>query len=280
MITVIIRIFLYAIIIHLTVCVLAYFLQRSLQYHPNTSDPGTPLANGIARMQAVQVRTDDGLDLLAWYLPPQDEKNGLVTVHFHGNAGHIGHRAHKVGHFAARGMGVFFCEYRGYGGNKGAPSEQGFYTDARACLRYLRDRGVTPDRTVIYGESIGTGVAVQMASEVEVPYLVLEAPFASAVDVAKDVYFFLPVNLLMKDRFDNIEKIGGIKSKLLIIHGDDDRVIHISQAQKLFNAANHPKEFITIQGGGHSDLYDHGAGKIIADWLDKRPEMLREDTVP
>jgi fermentation-respiration switch protein FrsA (DUF1100 family) len=123
---------------------------------------------------------------------------------------------------------------------------------------------------VIYGESIGSGVAVQMASEIQPKVLILEAPFSAAADVARLRYPWLPVGLLLKDKFDNMAKIGDIRSSLLIIHGDEDATVPIELSQKLFRGARHPKEYVTVNGAGHADLYDHHAGHIIIEWLGKQ----------
>jgi fermentation-respiration switch protein FrsA (DUF1100 family) len=246
-----------------------YVFQRQLEYFPGAPLPAAPRDSGLPEMQSVVVTTADGLKLAAWFAPPR-EKDGRIIVMFHGNAGNVADRAVKARHFMERGYGVYMCEYRGYGGNSGGPSEEGFYLDARAALRWLGEQGYSPGTYVLYGESIGTGVAVQMARETQPKILILEAPFSSAVDVAKAAYPWLPVDLLMKDKFDSISKINAVKSSLLIIHGDEDATIPIGFARRLFDAANHPKEFITINGGGHSDLYEHHAGHIVTDWLEKQ----------
>jgi fermentation-respiration switch protein FrsA (DUF1100 family) len=251
------------------VVVFVYAFQRQLQYFPGTRPVGIPKDHGLPEMRSVTVTTDDGLRLVAWFAPPK-KKDGRIVVVFHGNGGSIADRPVKARHFIDQGYGVYFCEYRGYGGNAGSPSEQGFYSDARTAFRWLEHEGYSPAQFVIYGESIGTGVAVQMAKEIQPKILILESPFTSAVDIGRFVYPQLPVSLLMKDRFDSIAKIGGIRSSLLIVHGDEDVTIPIVFAKRLFDAANHPKEFIAINGAGHTDLYDHHAGHIITDWLEKQ----------
>lgn len=246
-----------------------YLIQRWLQYHPNKSPPGAPDTYNVPYMREIRVKTSDGLENIAWFSPPR-EKDGDIVVICHGNAGHIGHRALKVPYFIERGFGVMLCEYRGFGGNRGSPTEHGLYNDARACLKWLDTEGYDAEQIVLYGESIGTGVAVQVALELNAKTLILEAPFSSAADIAKHRYSWVPVDYLMKDRYDNIDKIGRIKGNVLFIHGDEDDVVPIDFGKKLFDAANHPKEFITINGGGHSDLYEHHAGHLIADWLLER----------
>jgi fermentation-respiration switch protein FrsA (DUF1100 family) len=262
--------FLYLLAIaYLAVVVLVYFGQRFLQYYPDRSPPVKPADSGVAAMKEIKVRTEDGLDLLAWFAPPKN-KDGKVIVLYHGNAGHIGHRAMKMKVFLDAGFGVYLCEYRGYGGNPGSISEDGFYKDARSALKWLDENGYAPPQWVIYGESIGSGPAVQMALEFQPKTLILESPFSSATDVGRRAYFWLPVDLLLKDRYDNISKITSVHSSLFIIHGDEDPVIPITLSKKLYDAANHPKQFITIEGGGPNDLYEHHAGHIILEWLEKQ----------
>lgn len=265
------RLILQLLALYTLVVVFIYFYQRNLQYFPDKSKPGTPKDNGVPEMSIINIKTADGLDLVAWFAPPQ-RKDGKIIVLFHGNAGNLAGRGIKARYFIDRGYGCLLCEYRGFGGNPGRPTEQGLYADGRAALKWLEDNGYIPAQFVIYGESIGTGVAVQLASEMQPRHLVLEAPFASAVEIAKRSYPILPVDYMMHDRYDNIAKIGKVYSSLLVVHGDEDPVIPIDSGKRLFDAAKHPKEFCSIAGGGHSDLYDHHAGHIICDWLDKQVE--------
>lgn len=256
-------------IVYAVVVLLVYLNQRNMQYFPARIHPGSPKENNVPEMKEVFLETEDGLKLLAWFAPPK-HKNGKIVVYYHGNAGHIGYRAGKARYFIENGYGILLVEYRGFAKNPGKPSEKGFYKDGLAALKWLEAQDYTPAQFVFYGESIGSGVAVQMARDVQPRYLILEAPFTSAADVAKGTYFFLPVDLLMKDRYDNIDKIPEITSSLLIVHGDEDEVISQKLGKKLYDKANHPKEFISINGGHHADLYEHHAGHVIIDWLNKQ----------
>lgn len=251
-----------------------YFFQRHFQYYPNRNALPTPAEAGAPWMKVVVSTTEDGLKLQNWFVPPK-EKDGKIVVIFHGNAGNISHRAIKTAYFYEKNYGVFLAEYRGFGGNPGTPTEKGLYLDAMAAVHYLEAQGYNASQLVIYGESIGTGVAVETALRLQPPQLILEAPFTSAMDVANLSYFWLPVKYLMKDRFESIAKIKDVKSSLLIVHGDEDGVIPITLSQQLYEKANHPKEFVTINGGGHSDLYDHHAGHIIVEWLDRQSENIK-----
>lgn len=261
------RILLVVAIIYLSAVAYMYFNQRSLQYAPDAISIGTPAEAGVPSMQVVTTKTDDGLELVNWYAPPASE-NGKIIVFFHGNAGSIKGRAYKAADFIAKGYGFMLVEYRGYGGNKGFPTEEGFYKDARAALKWLEEQGHQPSQLIFYGESIGTGVAVEMAVEKQPAQVILEAPFTSAADVARSRYGWLPVDLLMKDRFDSIKKITTIKSPLLILHGDNDLVVPFNEGKLLYEKANEPKLFSEFTGGGHSDLYHYGAAQRIFDWLD------------
>lgn len=282
MIAVIARLTFMLLVAYVFIVIVVYFNQRSLQYFPTRTSPGKPEDNNVPEMREVFVETEDGLRLLAWFAPPKN-KNGKIVVYYHGNAGHIGYRAGKARHFIDAGYGILLLEYRGFARNAGRPSEEGFYKDGRAALRWLEGEGYSPAQYVLYGESIGSGVAVEMARAIQPRYLILEAPFTSAADVAKRSYFFLPVDLLMKDRYDNIDKIKEITSSLLIVHGDEDEVIHQSQGKKLYEHANHPKEFVSINGGHHANLYEHHAGHVIVEWLDKQVAMekvVEEEVMP
>ncbi len=250
------------------VIVLAVYLgQRSMQYFPER-DLGDPKLPEALQATVLKIKTEDGLENIAWFSPPAD-KTAKVFIHFHGNGGNISHRAPNAAFYQKLGYGFMLCEYRGYGGNPGKPTEQGLYHDGRACVNYLLDNGYRLDQLVFYGESIGSGVAVQLALEFQPRRLVLEAPFSSAADVAKSAYGFLPVDMMMLDRFDSIDKIAGIKTSLLVIHGTNDRLVPYRLGKKLYEKAKHPKEFISVEGGGHNNLFDFKIGPKIVEWLER-----------
>ena len=189
-----------------------YLGQRHLIYRPDPSRPQLGALAGIGVTEAT-LQTADGLSLLAWYLPPP--AGAPVIVYFHGNGGHVGYRIPRVQQFGAAGFGVLMPEYRGYGGNPGSPSEQGFYADAAAALEFLDKQGIAGDRRVLYGESLGTGVAVHLAAQREIAGLILEAPFTSIADVAQDRFPFVPARFLVSDRFDSLAVIGKVKAPIL-----------------------------------------------------------------
>ena len=248
---------------------LLFFFQRNLLYYPASTMP-TPAESGVAEMRVVALQTEDDLTLKAWYVPPS-AADGPVVVYFCGNAGHIGYRAFKVRRLIDAGFGVLLVGYRGFGGNPGAPTEAGLYADGRAALRFLAGQGVEPARTTLYGESLGTGVAVRMASEqakdAPVAAVVLETPYTSIADVAARHYPLVPARWLVRDRFDALSTIGAIRAPLLVFHAEDDRIIPVALARRLFDAAAEPKESRWFKAGGHEGLFDAGAGEIVIDFV-------------
>ncbi|MGB8275112.1 MAG: alpha/beta hydrolase [Alphaproteobacteria bacterium] len=234
-----------------------FAVQRQLMYHPDPESP-EPGAFGAADMDVVDVSTADGLTVRSWYRPPASPDHP-VLLYFHGNAGHLGLRAGKIRPYLEAGLGVLLAGYRGYGGNPGRPSEEGLYADARAALRFLAGQGIEPERVVLYGESLGSGVAVHLAFETRVRAVVLEAPFSSIPDIAARRFPFAPVDWLVLDRFDSRSKIARIGVPVLFLHGERDMVVPIESAERLFEAAASPKQFARFPRADHNDLYDHGA---------------------
>lgn len=232
-------------------------------YFPAEDKPD-PAYYQATDVQLVKVRTSDGLDVSGWYWPSQE---GFPTIiYFHGNAGHHATRNIWVDRYIAAGYGVVLAGYRGYGGNPGNPSEQGFYNDARAYIDWFQSHH--GDRFILFGESIGSGVATQMATEYREQALILQAPFQSAMAIAQEQYSFLPVSLLMKDKFMNSEKIAYIGSDLLIIHGDQDMIIPYEHGKTLYELALEPKQLIKIDGAGHNNLHNFPLQQRVLHFLD------------
>lgn len=246
---------------YLGIVLVLFLAQRHLLYHTHGTLP-PPEAAGVA-MQVVPLATADGLTLASWYAPPA-AADGPVVLHFHGNAGTIAHRTDKARHFMAAGLGVLLLEYRGFGGNPGSPSEDGLYADARAALQWLAGQGIGPERVVLYGESLGTGVAVHLAAETTPAAVILEAPYTSIPDVAALQYPFVPVQWLVLDRFDSLSKIGRVTAPLLLIHGEQDGLIPLALAKRLFNAANAPKQALLLPNAGHEGLFLLTADQMVA----------------
>ena len=257
---------------YLTAAVVGYALltgglflgQRRLLYLPDRTPPDLALAR-LHGMAPAELATDDGLSLLAWYAPARGPGKATL-VYFHGNAGHIGHRAGKVRPYLDAGHGVLLVSWRGYGGNDGSPTEDGLYRDGRAAFAFLDGLGVAPETTVAYGESLGSGVAVQMARERRVGGVVLESPYTSIASLAAHHYWYLPAVWLVRDRFDSLSKIGGIDAPLLVLHGERDRVVPVGFGRALFAAAREPKTWRGLAQAGH-DLYGPDAAEAVLAFL-------------
>jgi fermentation-respiration switch protein FrsA (DUF1100 family) len=226
-----------------------FVLQRGMIFAPMTTHADVSMLVGA---EEIKLTTSDGETLVAWYLPPQSDKP--LIVYFHGNSGTLTNRALKFQVLAREGFGVLAVSYRGYGGSTGAPSEQGLYTDARAAMAKAHALGFADDRLIVFGESLGTGVAVQMATEFVVRALVLESPYTSIANRSQELYPYLPVYWLVRDRFDSLAKIPAIQSPLLVLHGEDDPTIPPAHGRALLAAASGVKEGVFLPGVAHTDI--------------------------
>ena len=255
---------------YIAVIMVMYLSQRKLMYHPN-SNLDTPLSHGIPEVVPIKLVTSDDLTITSWFKASGTNKPFLI--YFHGNAGHIGDRATKVCAYLEAGYGILLVGYRGYGGNPGKPTEQGLYKDAATALDFLLRSGVAPDQWVLYGESLGTAIAIEMAArfstKTPVAGVVLEAPFSSMADAAGALYPYLPTKILIKDEYDSKLKITTIKSPIMVVHGDMDKTIPQKLGIKLFDAANEPKSSLWINGAGHNNLYDFGMDQEVISFIDK-----------
>ena len=224
-------------------------------------------------MMSVVVNTSDKLKLVSWFCAPTDPSKPVILF-FMGDTGGLADRVSDFKPYFDRGYGIFLLGYRGFGGNPGKPSEKGLYRDARGAIAWLGEHGYKHSDIVLYGHSLGTGIAVQMATEIKAYAVVLEAPYTTLPDTVELNVPFAPANWFMKDRYDNMAKIAQIRSPLLILQGDQDEVIPEKQGKALYKAAPAPKLAHFIPNGGHTDLYDYGAAKMVMQFLDDRPDKV------
>jgi fermentation-respiration switch protein FrsA (DUF1100 family) len=253
-------------LIYLALLVAIYLLQRHLLYHPGRTQ-ASPAEVGLSGVEVINLATQPGERLIAWYAPAKG--NQPTILFFHGNAGDIAGRAERFAYYQAAGYGVMFLSYRGYGASTGSPTEAGLVADANAAYDWLIKNSVPASRIMLVGESLGTGVAVQLAAHKPVGAIALEAPFTSTADVARLSYWWLPVGLLMKDQFKSIDYIKEIRVPLLVLHGTDDRLIPLQIGEKLYAAANEPKEFVSIANGTHGSIFSEAAWQRELDYFNK-----------
>ena len=223
---------------YLVITFVLFFFQRNLLYYPAINNYSGEKLN--VSVEKVKIKTEDNIELLAWY----HKKNfgDYKTILFlHGNAGTLENRIYKINHFTNMNVNFLIIAWRGFSGNKGKPTEKGLYEDAKGALRWLANKGVKEESIIIYGESLGTGVATEIAQNKNFAGVILETPFTSMVSVGKSHYSFIPVSILLKDKYENDKKIKNIKSPILIMHGEVDKLVPFWMGKKLYNLANEPK---------------------------------------
>jgi fermentation-respiration switch protein FrsA (DUF1100 family) len=245
--------------------------QDRLIYFPDPTPPPPPAAMGLGRLQEMRLSTADGLDILAWQLPAA-RADAPVLLYLHGNGGSLAHRAGRARQFEALGWGALFVQWRGYGGNPGQPSEAGLTEDARAGLRALQAAGVPAPRTVIWGESLGTGLAIRLAAEEPsaMAAVILESPYTSLLALARLHYPLLPAGLLLRDRYDSLSRIPAVQAPVLIVQGARDTLVPPAMGREIAAAARAPIELWEAPGAGHNELGAAGAVEEAARFLARR----------
>ena len=249
-------------IAYLAIIALVYTQQRRLLFPASPARVSAAQA-GLTGVQDVVIATSDGEQLVAWWKPP--EPGRALVLYFHGNGGSLLNRRDRVRMLTQDGRGILIVSYRGYSGSTGTPSETGLREDARAARDWLST--YEPGRIVLYGESLGTGVAVRLATERPVGGVILDAPYTSTADIAKGLFWYLPVALLMRDQFRSVDRIGDIKVPLLVMHGEEDSVIPIALSELLFKAANEPKRYLRLPGVDHVSILESGGIGAVRTFL-------------
>ncbi|MBS0232764.1 MAG: alpha/beta hydrolase [Proteobacteria bacterium] len=254
-----------AVLLYAIAAVVMYAAQRRFIYFP---DPArvTPAEAGLPDVSEVIIPTPDGQKLIAWY---GKAKAGQPTLlYFHGNGGSLALRSETIRRYLDRGRGMFMMAYRGYSGSTGSPSEAANVADAKLAYDTLVKDGVRPDDIILYGESLGSGVAIQVAREKKVAGLILDSPYTSILELATAQYPWLPVNLLLKDRYESIRYIGDVHVPIFILHGEADDVVPVEMGRRLFAAANEPKEIRTMPGAGHV-IHDGPSFQYVDNWIER-----------
>lgn len=239
----------------LAIALIAIF-QRSLLYFPDNTWY-LPADVGLSGVQELMLDTADGHKIVAWHLPAANGK--LTFLYFHGNGGGLRSRVERFKQFQQAGFGLFMVSYRGFSGGTGSPSERALFADARLAYDYLRGLGRSPRDIALYGESLGTGVAVHLATEREIAAVVLDAPYTSMVDMGRRRYPYLPVEALLIDRFETVTFISKVRAPILIMHGANDTSIPVKMGKALFEMAPEPNVFEVIPGAGHSNIFSFDA---------------------
>ena len=244
------------VVVYVVICLTAYFGSRLYIYFPDPTRVA-PAEAGLDGVEEVEIQVADGVTLVAWHAPAKQDKPTIL--YFHGNAANAANRAPRIETMREDGFGVFYLNNRGYGGSSGRPTEENNVADAIAAYDHLTGLGVPAGRIVAYGESLGSGQAVRLAAERPVVAVALEAPLTSTVDVARKIYFWLPLGLLISDKYDIERNIRSVTAPVLILHGERDAVIPVEMGWRVYRAANEPKRIELFPQGNHDDLFHHGA---------------------
>jgi len=240
-------------VIYFSILVILYFYQRNLLYHPNENNySGDKI---LVDIKKVKILTSDNIELLGWY-HEKNLKDYKTLIFFHGNAGSLENRIHKLNHFKEMKINFLIIAWRGFSGNDGKPTEQGLYLDGSSAIDWLKKKGIDEKSLILYGESLGTGVATHLAQKKSYAGVILETPFTSMIDAAKTFYPYIPVNLLLKDKFENYKKIKNINSPILVMHGEADQIVPFSMGKKIYEIANEPKYSYFTKYDNHMMQYD------------------------
>lgn len=242
--------------------VLLATMERSLIYFPVRALDAKPSDFGL-KAEDLKLETEDGVRLHAWWIRSGGRR---AVLFFHGNAGNISHRLERA-KLLAEGLGldILLLDYRGFGLSEGQPSEAGLYRDARSAYKAATDRGLPPNRILLFGESLGSSVALQLALDRPCAGVVLETPFLSVPALARKYYPFVP-GFVIRSRFDNEKKIARLAVPKLIIAAEEDEIVPLSHARRLFELAPPPKELFVIPRAGHNDTYLVGGERYLETW--------------
>jgi fermentation-respiration switch protein FrsA (DUF1100 family) len=242
-------------------------LEQRFIFFPVSQLVATPEDVGLA-YEDVYFTTTDEVRLHGWFVPAEGARHTILW--FHGNAGNISHRLDNLLRMHRRlGVHVFLVDYRQYGRSQGHISEQGTYLDAQAAWQTLRQRfEVEAQDIVLFGRSLGSAVAVDLARRVHCKALILESPFTSVADMAASIMPLVPIGRLLRIRYDSLRKIPQVTVPVLVLHGDRDEVVPFEQGRRLFAAANEPKTFYAIPGAGHNNTYVVGGAPYWRVWSD------------
>ncbi len=253
-------------IIYTLILIFVYFNQRNLLYHPTENNY---LNNQINfEYEKILIETEKNIQLKSWFIK-KDIKRYKTLVFFHGNAGNLFNRVYKLNQLNKLNINILIISWRGFSGNLGKPTEKNLYSDAIKSIKWLNDRGIKNSEIVLYGESLGTGVAVELAQNNVFNSIILESPFTSIAKAAKIYYPYVPINLLLKDRYDSEKKISKITAPILIMHGMKDDITPFVMGKDLYNKANEPKYFYSPENDNHMMDFNNELLSVIKDFLEK-----------
>ena len=241
---------------YILLLIVVFFFQRNLLYHPSLDNYiKDQVVKEPSKIEKVKITTNDEIDLIGWFYNKDIEKFKTILF-FHGNAGSLENRTYKLNHFKNLKVNFLIIAWRGFSGSKGQPNEKGLYEDAKSAIKWLKKKGIDENNIILYGESLGTAVAVEVAQNRNYAGIILESPFTSMVEMGKKYYPIFPVRFLLKDKFESYKKISNVFSPILIMHGKVDKIVPYKMGKKIYELANEPKFFYSQEYGDHMLEYD------------------------
>ena len=213
-----------------------YFTQEKLLYHPGENNY---LDQNLLNHKIEKIYISSDEKLVGWYYKKNEKFKTILF--FHGNAGKIDNRIYKLNEFSKMNINYLIFAYRGFSGNNGKPSENGLYQDARAAKMWLNNNKIEDKQIILYGESLGTAVALDLAKDIDFAGLILESPFTSMTKLAKKYYPYLPVKILLRHKYNSISKLKSVKSPILVMHGKKDKIVPFNMGLNIYKNANSPK---------------------------------------
>ena len=243
-----------------------YFYQRNLLYHPSENNYLNDKIN--FNYEEIFIETDKNINLKSWFIKKDLNKFKTILI-FHGNAGNLFNRVYKLNELNKLDVNILLISWRGFSGNKGKPTEKNLYHDAEEAVKWLNNRGAISKNIILYGESLGTGVAIELGTSNAFGGIILESPFTSISNAAKIYYPYLPVNIILKDRYNSISKIKNITTPILIMHGKKDNIVPQKMGLELYEKANQPKFSYFPENDDHMMEYNDNLLNSIKLFINK-----------
>ena len=258
-----IKSFFLLILIYFAITVVVYLFQRKLLYHPFS--PQITGKGLIHNFETINFKTSDNFELKGWFHLKNSNKKTILFLH--GNAGNLDNRIDKLNFLGNMDINFLIISWRGYSGNPGNPSETGLYKDALGGIEWLNKKGISNDRIILYGESLGTAITTEVAQNENFAGIILEAPFTSMVDMGQKIYPIFPVKFLLKDKYETKKKINNIKFPILVMHGKKDKIVPFYMGEKIYSLANERKSKYFTENDDHMMEFDVKLNEAIKDFL-------------
>ena len=250
---------------YLFILLFMFLFQRSFMYHPDVKNSDDVQIN--FNYKEVFIESEKNILLKSWF--SFSDTNKKTILFFHGNAGTLDARIYKLNELKKINTNFLIISWRGFSGNNGKPTEQGLYKDAQKAVEWLEKKGINKKNIILYGESLGTGIAIELATKDEYSGIILESPYTSMIDMGKRFYPFLPISILQKEKYNSLKKLSMIKSPILVLHGKSDKLVPFYMGKKIYDAANEPKYYYFPEFDNHMMTYDQDMLRTLSNFVNE-----------